>query len=79
MQRVIYDKDYTSHFHSDILQTALEQVPWQASLPVGFSTWPSAFCSLGILKPLLVSHRYFSQFQVVTKMDDRFPSVVKLS
>lgn len=79
MQRVIYDKDYTCRFHSDILQTALEQVPGQVSLPVGFSTWPSAFCSPGIFNPLLVSHRYFSQFQVVTKMDDHFPSVVKLS
>lgn len=57
----------------------LVQVPWQVSLPVGFSTGPSAFGFLGILRNPLVSHRYFSQFQVVTKMDDPFPSVEKWS
>lgn len=57
----------------------LVQVPWQVSLPVGFSTGPSAFSSLGFLRTLLVRHRYFSQFQVVTKMDDPFSSVEKYS
>lgn len=79
MQQVIYDEDYTCRFHSDMLQTVLVQVPWQVSVPVGFSSGPSAVRSLGTLKTLLVSHRYFSQFQVVTKMDDPFPSVEKWS
>lgn len=40
---------------------------------------PSAFGSPGISRTLLVSHRYFSQFQVVSKMDDPFPSLVEWS
>lgn len=59
--------------------SVLVQVPWQVSLPVGFRAGPSAFGSLGISRTLLVSYRYFSQFCVVTKMDDPFPSVEKWS
>lgn len=35
--------------------------------------WAICIWLSGISRTLLVSHRYFSQFQVVTKMDDPFP------
>lgn len=42
---------------------------------VGFRTGTSAFGPLGASRTLLVSHRYFLQFQVVSETDDPSPSV----
>lgn len=57
----------------------LVRVQWQVSPPAGISTGPSAISSLDISRTLLDNYRYFSEFQVVRKMDDPFPSVRKLS
>lgn len=69
-----YDEDYTPRFHSDMHHP---QVLWQVSLFVG--TGPHAFGSRGISRTLHVHHRYFSQLQGVTKMDDPLSSVEEWS
>lgn len=60
MQQVMFDEVYKTHFHLNM----------QHTVAMAGVTLPSTSAYVGITRTKLVSQRYFSQFQVVTKMDD---------